>query len=344
MWRALAIAGLGLLAGAATLAFGPELEGRHYPFKLQTGTQVPETPSTPSTIRVSNNDTYATAVAWAVTLAILGAINLLQTLRPPSPELFAPGAALAWPTWKEVFTSWWLKIGAGLAAICLVSLAVGVAVVTAVEEFGPRYYRFVNRSSLTAPRSQAYSSIHFEFKGEGDYMGRQTTRDLRRVTSLEVRLLPNARPGLAPSEADSRRNQLHIDMNSLGYSYLDNRGNRVEKSAGLDEQAFKDWMQAAGADTSKPGIEDEVRSFLQAIFRVRRGDARNLTDAEAALFSGRSRSDDPSAYASLKPWVPALTYGALLAAWLAACVFWIGWMHHREVVRRSQMAGTATSY
>ena len=185
-----------------------------------------------------------------------------------------------------------------------------------IDHYGPASYQVADKSvrSLESRSSSSYT-IYPVASGEGRTRGRFARPESlpRRRLTLSLQNDIRARGG----------GEIHIELDTLGYRYVDAEGREVSAEAGLSLQVLLDWMAASGVDVTQPGARHEAANLLE----IARGcGTRSVGDlaSPAAWYGVQGSSPDRRPYVpgsvAVDPWlVPAIRW-ASAALWVAACV------------------------
>jgi hypothetical protein len=221
----------------------------------------------------------------------LRAVGIVTPATPPRRVYFATAAPL--------FSALWF-FSALLAS-------------SVVERVVPAPRRCTVLTGLDQPHSGAYAGVDV-------YANGMAWGDERPAMSVGLSL--RSRPGAQLRGIGA----LKVDPEAGSYSYLDTTPKNVSAASGFSGEVVKQWLAAAGVDTSDPRVRAEANRIAAAARRAGRRPA-TVTDLAG---SSRSVGNDPhfiaiSRSVSLAPvrltWLPIPLLAAGVAVWLAGLAY-----------------------
>jgi hypothetical protein len=196
--------------------------------------------------------------------------------------------------------------------------ALGVGVFFLLDYFAPATYEIhCTYNGVYSERvggkhgDDWYSSTNFllDAHGTGRTRGRHPTMDTLQRQRLSINIAFTSPTG-----------ELVVDLQTMGYRYVDAEGNTKEAISGFGKDVVLNWLEARGRDVTRPGLE-QVALLLTLV--AREAEYRNVRSlANSTVLPVGQNTKYSSLDVWLDPWARIIQYAAVPLVWLAGLVFW----------------------
>jgi hypothetical protein len=156
-----------------------------------------------------------------------------------------------------------------------------------------------------------YSSTSFllDAHGTGRTRGRHPATDTLQRQQLTINIVWTSPTG-----------ELVVDLQTMGYRYVDAEGNMNEAISGFGKEVVLNWLESRGKDVTKPGLE-QVALLLTLV--ARDAEYRNVRSlANSTVLPAGQSTRFSSLDIWLDPWARIVQYAAVPLLWLAGLMFW----------------------